>query len=338
MYIIRKHLLSLGLLSITVAALNSCGASTKRQSSIEDTEIKTSVIVPTFSADSAYHYIEQQVAFGPRVPNTQAHKNCAAYLSNTLERFGAEVTMQNMQLAAYDGTLLDAVNIIGSYNPESKKRIALFAHWDSRPFADHDPDKSKHRTPILGANDGASGVGVLLEMARHFHKQAPTMGIDIIFLDAEDYGAPADYKKERKDTYWCLGSQYWARIPHKDRYNARFGILLDMVGGPNATFYKEYFSMQHAEKYTKKIWDTAQALGHGKYFVNKEGGAVTDDHVFINQIAEIPTVDIIPYQPECDHSGFGPYWHTVKDDMSWINKETLQVVGHTVMHVVYNEK
>lgn len=326
------------MLSITAAALNSCGTGSKRQSTKEVAETKTSINVPTFSADSAYHYIEQQVAFGPRVPNTQAHKDCAAYLGNTLARFGAEVTMQEMQLAAYDGTLLDAVNIIGSYNPENKKRIALFAHWDSRPYADHDPDKSKHRTPILGANDGASGVGVLLEMARHFHQQAPTMGIDIIFLDAEDYGAPADYDKERKDTYWCLGSQYWARIPHKDRYNARFGILLDMVGGPNATFYKEYFSMQYAEKYTKKIWDTAQALGHGKYFVNEEGGAVTDDHVFINQIAEIPTVDIIPYHEDCEHSGFGPYWHTVKDDMSWINKETLQVVGHTVMHVVYNEK
>ncbi len=338
MDIIQQKLSKASIVCLTIALLCSCGTGKKQKKLAVSTTDHATVVVPTFSADSAYHFIEQQVQFGPRVPNSQAHKKCAQYLGNTLSRLGAEVTYQRTQLVAYDGTLLDAVNIIGSYKPECKKRVALFSHWDSRPYADHDPDKSKHRTPILGANDGASGVGALLEMARHFQQQSPTIGVDIIFLDAEDYGAPADYKKERKDTYWCLGSQYWARIPHKDRYNARFGILLDMVGGPNATFYKEYFSLQYAKKYTEKIWAAGKSLGYSKFFISEEGGAVTDDHVFINQIAEIPTVDIIPYQPNCKHSGFGAHWHTIKDDMSWIDKTTLQAVGQTVMHVVYHEK
>ena len=261
--------------------------------------------------------------------------DCGNYLADKLTEFGAKVTSQYVDLPAYTGTLLKARNIIGSYKPDTKKRIALFSHWDSRPWADADPDAKKHYTPILGANDGASGVGVLLEIARHLQKQLPEMGIDIVFVDAEDYGTHQAYNGPHKEEYWGLGSQYWARNPHVQGYNARFGILLDMVGGKNAEFRYESLSHEVAPNVNEKVWKTANALGFGRYFVQKKGGFVTDDHTFINKYAKIPTIDIVPYYPEGD---FFEHWHTVKDDMDAIDKATLQAVGQTVMQVIYSEK
>jgi Zn-dependent M28 family amino/carboxypeptidase len=188
----------------------------------------------------------------------------------------------------------------------------------------------------MAANDGASGVGVLLEMARQFSIQKPEIGVDIIFFDAEDYGAPQNYSGASEDA-WCLGSQYWANNPHKAGYTAEFGILLDMVGAPNATFYKEDFSMYYAAGIVEKVWSTAATLGFSNYFRDEKTGAITDDHVYINKIAGIPSIDIIQYRNEGQNSGFGHYWHTVNDTMENIDKNTLFAVGTTVMHVVYNE-
>lgn len=229
----------------------SCGGGSKTSSANEQNE-KVVVNVPQFDADSAYLYVKNQVDFGPRVPNTKEHVACGNYLAEQLEAFGAQVTNQYADLIAYDGTLLKARNIIGSYKPESKKRIALFAHWDTRPWADNDADSKNHHTPILGANDGASGVGALLEIARLVNKQQPELGIDIILLDAEDYGAPQFYEGKHKEEFWCLGSQYWARHPHVQGYNARFGILLDMVGGEGSVFMKEGYSEDFAPDINKK--------------------------------------------------------------------------------------
>ena len=231
-----------GLLLLFTLSLSSCG--NKNKASEMTKETVATIQVPQFDADSAYQYVKEQVDFGPRVPNSKGHVACGNYLAGQLEKFGATVTNQYADLIAYDGTLLKARNIIGSYKPENKKRIALFAHWDTRPWADNDPDKKNHYTPILGANDGASGVGVLLEIARQIQQQQPELGIDIIFLDAEDYGTHQASGKHQEDS-WCLGSQYWARNPHVPGYNARFGILLDMVGGQQPTFYREAYS----EKY-----------------------------------------------------------------------------------------
>lgn len=199
-----------------------------------------------------------------------------------------------IDLIAYDGTLLKARNIIGSYKPESKKRIALFAHWDTRPWADNDADEKNHHTPILGANDGASGVGALLEIARLVNQQQPELGIDIIFLDAEDYGTPQFYEGKHKEEAWCLGSQYWSRNPHVQGYNARFGILLDMVGGENSVFLKEGYSEEFAPDINKKVWKAAKKAGYGKTFIDERGDTITDDHLFINRLARIKTIDIIP--------------------------------------------
>ena len=312
----------------------SCGGGSKTSSANEQNE-KVVVNVPQFDADSAYLYVKNQVDFGPRVPNTKEHVACGNYLAEQLEAFGAQVTNQYADLIAYDGTLLKARNIIGSYKPESKKRIALFAHWDTRPWADNDADSKNHHTPILGANDGASGVGALLEIARLVNKQQPELGIDIILLDAEDYGAPQFYEGKHKEEFWCLGSQYWARHPHVQGYNARFGILLDMVGGEGSVFMKEGYSEDFAPDINKKVWKAAKKLGYGKTFMDGNGGLVTDDHLFINRLARIKTIDIIPTSPDGD---FTPTWHTVNDTMDHIDKNTLKAVGQTVLEVIYNEK
>lgn len=321
---------------LTGSALISCGSSKENSNRTEETETQTLIQAPAFNADSAYAYIDAQVKFGPRVPNSPAHKACGNYLASQLERFGAKVYNQYADLMAYNGAILKARNIIGAYKPDTKKRVMLCAHWDSRPYADQD-DERYHHTPIDGANDGASGVGVLLEIARQIQLQAPAVGIDIVFFDAEDYGIPDFYKGPYKPDTWCLGSQYWGRIPHISDYKARFGILLDMVGAKGAAFYYEGFSARTANNVMKKIWNTAERLGYGQYFIKQEGGEVTDDHVYVNRFRGIPCVDIIHYDIQ-GNTGFNPTWHTTDDTIENIDKATLQAVGQTVMEVIYNEK
>ena len=296
------------------------------------------VEVPEFNADSAYAYIEKQVSFGPRVPNTREHQQAGDYLINKLKEFGAEVTVQDFKETAFDGTTLDLRNIVGSFNPQASKRVLLAAHWDTRPFADKDPDESRQRQPIAGANDGASGVGILLEMARLLHQNPdPQVGVDIIFFDGEDYGEPEfmdDDLKERK-IYWCLGSQYWANNKHKSNYSAYFGILLDMVGGKDAVFYREGYSREMAPSVVKRVWGWAHEIGYGHYFKYSNSEPIIDDHLFMNR-GGVPSIDVIEYDPASDFY-FAEYHHTHKDDMSIISKETLKAVGETVLHTVYHE-
>ena len=317
-----------------VLSLVACGV--KQNKPIEQSQAPL-VVAPSFNADSAYHYTAEQVAFGPRVPNSEAHRACGDWLESELERFGAQVKAQHVTLRAYDGTILAARNIIGSFKPESNKRVLLCAHWDSRPWADADPDKKNHRTPILGANDGASGVGVLLEIARQLQIQPAEIGIDIIFFDAEDYGTHAadDDESTEGSITWCLGSQYWARVPHTTNYMARFGILLDMVGGKDARFHREGVSDDFAKHIVDKVWAAAHASGNGQWFPYADGGQITDDHLPINLIARIPCIDIIGFYPE---TGFAPTWHTMDDTMDNIDPAVLRAVGQTVLQVIYNEK
>lgn len=319
--------------------MSACGNQTSQTNTNEVKRESYTKVSPGFNADSAYMFIEKQVTFGPRVPNTSQHIVCGNYLVEQLKSFGAEVIEQKADLKAYDGTILKARNIIASFDKENKDRILLFAHWDTRPFADQDASEKNHRTPIDGANDGASGVGVLLEIARNIQSKKPNLGIDIIFFDAEDYGVPEFDRGlfSSSDDTWCLGSQHWSKNPHTPNYKARFGILLDMVGAHDATFLKEYFSKQYAAGTVEKVWRTARNLGHGKYFVDRDGGAITDDHLPVNKNLKIPSIDIIQFDPNTPN-GFGDYWHTVNDNMSMISKETLKAVGETVLEVIYLEK
>ncbi|GHU67861.1 glutamine cyclotransferase [Bacteroidia bacterium] len=297
------------------------------------TEMIVQKQIPTFNADSAYTYTVNQVAFGPRVPNTAAHRACGNYLAAELKRFGANVIEQEATLYTYKRQAIQAKNIIASFAPELKNRILLCAHWDSRPFADHDPDPKNHHQAIDGANDGAGACGVLLEIARQTGLQSPEIGIDIVLFDAEDWGTPEFDRDRYGSTGWCLGSEYWAKNPHTPNYTAQFGILLDMVSAPNAQFYQEYFSMQTAGNIVRKVWNAAQALGYNDYFINQSGGQVEDDHRNVMRFRHIPCIDIIQYNPNND--GFGDYWHTVNDNIENVSRETMQAVGQTLLYVIY---
>jgi hypothetical protein len=323
------------LLFVYALFLSCCGqkSATKKQAVPTEQEIKSDVAVPAFNADSAYLFVARQVAFGFRVPNTAPHRECADYLAGKLKEYGAKVFVQEAVVTAYNKERLNAKNITGSYNPDSKRRILLFAHWDSRPYADHDEDNANHGKPIDGADDGASGVGVLLEIARQIAANQIKTGIDIIFFDAEDYGIPENIKDYSPDT-WCLGSQFWAKNPHIPDYKANFGILLDMVGSKGASFYKEYTSVKYASQYVELVWNTAKNLGYGKYFINAQGGHIVDDHKYVIEGRRIPCIDIINYDPN-NSSGFGDHWHTLNDNMNIIDKETLKAVGQTVLDVIY---
>lgn len=302
----------------------------------EKSEIAQTIKPADFNADSAWHFVNEQVKFGPRVPNSEAHKKCALWLESTLKKYAPQVIVQPFTAKAFNGTVLNCKNIIASFNPKSTTRVLLCSHWDSRPFADNDPDTSFHRTPIDGANDGASGVGVLLEIARQLRVSPAAIGVDILLLDAEDYGAPQNSGFVGADD-WALGAQYWSRYPHVPAYTARFGILLDMVGAEGAVFALEGNSMNYAPEIAQKVWYIGSAIGYSDVFSNERSEAVTDDHVYINQLRQVPTIDIIQNDPST-RTGFYKYWHTVNDNMANISKPTLMAVGQTVLTTVRNEK
>jgi Zn-dependent M28 family amino/carboxypeptidase len=287
------------------------------------------VPTPTFNADSAYFFVKKQVDFGPRVPNTEAHRKCAAWLAGEFKRHGLTVIEQKFQAPHYKGGTLNGINIIGQYKPELPRRILLAAHWDSRFHADQDTkDKEK---PILGADDGGSGVAVLLEIARLLKTQPVEMGVDFVLFDAEDQGNDSGDGTDNSKT-WCLGAQHWSKNLHKPNYIPLFGILLDMVGGANPRFQKEEISTYFAPVIVEKVWSTAASLGYSNVFVPEKGAGVTDDHYFVNTIANIPMIDIIS-RP--DGSKFVPHWHTHGDNMKAIDKNTLRIVGEVVTAVVY---
>lgn len=281
---------------------------------------------PNFDEGAAYAFVKKQVDFGPRVTNSAAHKKCGDWLVAELKKYTDQVIEQKTDITNFDGQKLKVRNIIAEINPKAANRILLCAHWDSRPYADQ--DVTKQTEPILGANDGASGVGVLLEIAKVLKANPVNVGVDIILFDAEDLG-----KSEHENSY-CLGSQYWSANPHKPNYKATFGVLLDMVGAPGAKFAWEEVSVEVGELILQNIWQTAGNLGYSDNFIYYKKAGIIDDHYYINKIAKIPTVDIIHYDAATP-SGFPAHWHTHKDDMSAIDSKTLKAVGQTVLEVIY---
>lgn len=291
---------------------------------------------PLFNGDSAYAFVAKQVAFGPRVPGSAAHRACGDWMVEKLKGYGATVIEQNAEVTIYSGQKVPMRNIIASWQPEQKDRILLFAHWDTRPMADQDP--ARKNEPIDGANDGGSGVGVLIEIARQLAQQAPQVGVDLFFTDVEDMGEPHGAMGLGQESLktWCLGAQYWAKNPHVPNYKARYGILLDMVGSKDAVFPKEAYSMRYAAGIVNKVWKAAAAAGHGNRFLSETRQYVgVDDHVFINEYG-IPSIDIIAY--DAASGGFPPTWHTHADNLANIDKQSLQAVGATVAQVVWTER
>ncbi|GAA4350536.1 M28 family peptidase [Hymenobacter saemangeumensis] len=297
---------------------------------------------PVFNADSAYAFTAKQVAFGPRVPNTKAHQACGDYLVARFKGWGLKVKEQPFQAMTFDGTMLRARNIIAQYQPQAARRVAIFAHWDTRPWADADPNKKN--APLDGASDGASGVAVALEMARILAAQpdslAPAVGVDFILFDAEDWGHDSGTQQNLKNQLegagdsWCLGSQYWAKNLVPAGYKAEYGVLFDMVGARGAKFSREELSRNSARQALDKIWNTAARLGYTDYFLFQDSPGITDDHVYTNQ-AGIPTVDIIDHLPNNPNQYFPNYHHATTDNMDVIDRKTLKAVGQTVTQVLY---
>ncbi len=286
-----------------------------KTASVDDTEDteeteKVAPVGPAFNADSAYAYTKAQCDFGPRDMNSKGHDACGEWIVAQFERLGCKVTRQKADLKGYDGTILHSMNIMASYNPAATTRIMLCAHWDSRPWADNDPDSTNWHKPILAANDAASGVAVMLELARLLAQKSvaaklpQNLGVDFVCFDAEDWGTPQWSDKQDDGSSWALGAQYFSYAP----------------------------------EIVKKVWRAARQAGFGSFFPKSDGGMITDDHIPVNQTAKIPCIDIIPYYPNCQQSSFGPTWHTLADDMEHIDKNTLKAVGQTLVQVIFCEK
>lgn len=314
---------------LTALLLSACSGAKAGDTAGEASRADTIALRKGFSADSAMTYLRRQVEFGPRVPGSQAHKDCREWLTATLRGFGATTQCSSETVATADGSTTDLYNILASFNPDASERILLLAHYDTRPQADNDPDPAHQAVPFDGANDGASGVAVLLEIARNLAIEAPdSIGVDILLTDLEDSG------NHTSDDSWCIGSQQFAKGNPAARY--RYGILLDMVGGREARFNREYYSAHSAPLPTARVWDMARRLGLEKRFPMQIGGAINDDHLPLIR-AGLQVTDIIESANPSTGS-FNPTWHTHNDNIDNIDPATMADVGTVVMNVLYNEK
>lgn len=327
-----RGILFLGLL-IHFSCKNQNASGDEPQSQSDNTAPSVDASSLNFDETIAYNYIQKQVDFGPRNPSSKGHNECATWLLQTLKSLADTAYIQNFDAITYDAKKHKGKNIIAKTQPNNPNRILLCAHWDTRPIADHDV---KNQTqPILGANDAGSGVGIILAILESLKTKQSKIGIDIVFFDLEDYGQPENSGLPPMENSWCLGSQYWSKNT-KHTYLPRWGILLDMVGGKNATFLKEELSQQFSGNLLQRLWSNAQSLGYGAYFLSEPMGQITDDHVYINTQAGIPTIDIIHYK--VDNGGFADYWHTHNDNMNSVDKQTLKAVGNSVLYTIRQEE
>ena len=321
---------------ILLCVICSC-STTKKSQTTEQT-----VVSVEFNADSAYAFCAAQCDFGPRTMNSEAHERCSEWIQQQFRQYGYQVQLQKADLKGYDGTVLKSTNIIASQkqtanSQKPEARIFICAHWDSRPWADNDPDEANWRKPVMAANDGASGVAVMLELARLLQQNdSARMAVDFICFDAEDWGIP-QWENDVDGDSWALGAQYWSASNLPQQGNYQFGILLDMVGGQSAKFYREGYSLKYAHNIVERVWQAANTAGYATVFPYLDGGYVTDDHVPVNEKAGVPCIDIINHYPDCEQSSFGPTWHTVNDDMQHIDKNTLKAVGQTLIQLIYSE-
>lgn len=286
------------------------------------------VKIPLFVADSAFANVKKQVDFGTRVTGSEGHKKAQEWFIEKFKSYGAEVEVQKFDANFHYGNKAKAANIIARFNPNHPKKVIIAAHYDTRYMAEKDSDPAMKNKPIDGADDGASGVAVILELARLLNKYPIDLGVDLVLFDAEDNGDEAG-----GDESWCLGSQYWSKQAAANRYKADFGILLDLVGAKNAVFPKEGLSRKYAEPIQTVIWDLAGKMGYSDLFADVYRGAINDDHLYVNQIARIPMVDIISI-PNVQ-GGFGKHHHTHQDNINIIDKNTLRRTGQVVISLLF---
>ncbi len=315
----------------TAVMFYSCSKEIKQEISKPLYELQKNNNIPKFDGSNAYTQIEAQVKFGPRDPGSKGHQAALNYIRNELKKYTVDVELQNFTFPGYDSTTLRLTNIIAKFNPGKKNRIMFFAHWDTRPRAEHATKTALKDKPILGANDGASGCGVLLELARILNNNKLNYGVDLVFLDGEDYG------KEHDLNNFCLGSKYFAANYPTDKMPA-FGVLLDLVGDKQAVFEREGSSDKFAPAVVSLIWNIAQQL-NSTIFSQEGGSEIYDDHIPLNQ-AGLITADII----DADLVGADTpvkrrnYWHSENDTMENISKDTLQQLGDVLTYLIYSLK
>ena len=278
-----------------------------------------SQVIPEFNQDNAFDLLKKQCEFGARVPGTEAHIKCKNFLVQTLRKYTNQVTEQPFQTRIQSSNKsVTCYNIIANFNRDNSRRILLCAHWDTRPWADRDPNPANHDKPVIGASDGASGVAVLLEIARIIHILKPKYGVDIVFFDAEDFGSYGN------NDSWALGSKHFAQTV-SSQYHPEFGILLDLIGDADQQLYIEQNSYQYARDIVDRIWNVAQDLGISE-FIPEPKHDVYDDHLNLLQ-AGIQCVDIIDFDYE--------YWHTIEDTPDKCSPQSLGNVGKVLVELLY---
>jgi len=302
---VRTGFLTMAAVAVLLIAVSGC-------------RIAGSAESPPFDGPRAFSLLERQVAFGPRVPGTDAHTETAEWLAGQLRDLCTNVSMQRFT-DEFDGRSADMTNIIASFYPGKRRRVLLCAHWDSRPKADRDPDSTRWTQPVPGANDGASGVAVLLETARIIAEHEPPVGVDIVFFDGEDGGSYSD-----NDT-WLLGSRHFAAAM-PDGYRPRWAVLLDMIGDRDLSLTRDANSRYGAPDLWRRLQDEAGKAGVP--FSEKET-VVIDDHVPLIERG-IPAIDLIDF----DY----PWWHTVADTPDKCSPESLEKIGTIVLKLVYGEE
>jgi hypothetical protein len=288
-----------------------------------DSPSTTAMSIPTFDGAQAFTYLLAQTEFGPRNPGSAGYNACREYLITEMRKYTLNVSVQHFTHVGYNGETLHLANIIASFNPEAGNPVLLCAHWDTRPMADQDENKSRRNEPILGANDGASGVAVLLQLASMFKEHPPRVAVDLVLFDGEDYGHESDIKN------YLLGARYFASNK-KPEYLPRFGILLDMIGDKFLEIPKEQHSVRYAPDIVSLVWNTAHQLGYAQ-FVDEPGESVTDDHLPLNEVG-IKTIDLIDFNYPDQTNRF---WHTHQDTPDKCSAESLEAVGTVLTHVVY---
>ena len=281
--------------------------------------------IPKFNGAKAFDLLVRQTKFGPRNPGSSGHAACLEFLTGEMRRYADTVKLQEFNYTGYQNERFPLTNIIGSFNPAATSRVLLCAHWDSRPRADNDEDKKRWNEPILGANDGASGVAVLLELASMFRQSPPPIGVDLALWDGEDYGKEGDLDR------YLIGSKYFAAHKPAD-YTPRFGILLDMIGDKFLDIPKEQHSVEYAPDIVDLVWRTARELGFPQ-FVDETGELITDDHLPLNEVG-IKTIDLIDFDYPDPSNRF---WHSHNDIPENCSAESLEAVGTVLTHVIYTQ-
>jgi glutaminyl-peptide cyclotransferase len=321
-----RSLLSLSLLGSFLIALCSCDRLRGPRTA--------------FSGESTLGYVKTQLDFGPRVPGMPGHRRTGDWIVAEMKKRSDSVVVQSFTHVTAKGDTLPLRNILARINPAAQQRVLYVTHWDTRPTADEDPNLGNKRLPIPGANDGASGVALLMGIADALKKTAPIYGVDLLFVDGEDYGSFDGYNADSALTKsWdvLIGSTYFANhLPSSD-YRPIFGVLFDMIGDKDLQIYQESNSVSAAPEVVSRVWQTAADLGHSNYFISQNNQAVTDDHVPLLKrglrVIDVIDIDYCTQGTDCVGTPRNLH-HTMQDTFDKVSAKSLQIVGDVAVTLV----